>query len=158
RLLSIGTLHILGIMSMNRLAVVATLIVASIVVSGCNRGKDARPSFAFVTNGAANFWEYARAGANAAGDDKNVKVSVITPTEGMTDQTHKVEDLLTHGTDGIAISPIDPKNQVETLNKAAAKPILIPHDSDAPQSKRLVYIGMDNYQAGLVCGKTFRDA
>jgi ribose transport system substrate-binding protein len=143
---------------MNRLASVAALLVASMVVPGCNRGKDARPSFAFVTNGAANFWEYARAGANAAGDDENVKVSVITPTLGMTDQTRKVEDLLTRGTDGIAISPIDPTNQIETLNKAAAKTILITHDSDAPQSNRLVYIGMDNYQAGLVCGKTLRDA
>ena len=26
----------------------------------------------------------------------------------MTDQTRKIEDLLTRGTDGIAISPIDP--------------------------------------------------
>lgn len=141
---------------MRRLAAVFVLIV--FVLSGCSRSKDARPSFAFITNGAANFWEYARAGANAAGEAENVKVSVITPTQGMTEQTHKVQDLLTRGTDGIAISPIDPKNQVETLDKAAAKTILITHDSDAPQSKRRVYIGMDNYEAGLVCGKTLREA
>ena len=141
---------------MRRLA--ASLILLILVLPGCNRNKDSRPAFAFITNGSANFWEYARAGANAAGDAENVKVSVIVPTEGMTDQTRKIEDLLTRGIDGIAVTPIDPKNQVETLNKAAAKTLLITHDSDAPQSNRLVYIGMDNYQAGLVCGKTFRDA
>jgi ribose transport system substrate-binding protein len=143
---------------MNRFSLVATLLFASIVVAGCNRSKDSRPSYAFITNGPANFWEYARAGANAAGEAENVKVSVITPTEGTTDQTRKIEDLLTRGVDGIAFTPIDPKNQIETLNKAADKSILITHDSDAPQSKRRVYIGMDNYQAGIVCGKTLRDA
>jgi ribose transport system substrate-binding protein len=129
-----------------------------LIVPGCNRSKDSRPAFAFITNGQANFWEYARAGANAAGEAEKVKVSVITPTEGMTDQTRKVEDLVTRGIDGIAITPIDPTNQTATLNKAAEKSILITHDSDAPQSKRQVYIGLDNYKAGIVCGKTLRDA
>jgi ribose transport system substrate-binding protein len=150
-------------MSMNRLAPVAALLVASIFVPGCNRGKDtgskpeAQPSFAFVTNGVADFWEHARAGAKAAADELHVHVDVITPSS-ITDQTRKIEDLLTRGTDGIAISPIDPENQVEAINKAAAQTNLITHDSDAPQSNRLMYIGMDNYQAGLMCGKTLREA
>jgi ribose transport system substrate-binding protein len=76
----------------------------------------------------------------------------------MTDQTRKIEDLLSRGTDGIAISPIDPANQVEIINKAAAETHLITHDSDAPQTDRLVYVGMDNYDAGVLCGKTLREA
>ncbi len=121
---------------MNRLAYIAALLVASIVVPGCNRGKDAgssaseapkkdagsakTPSYAFITNGVADFWEHARAGANAARDEFGVDVTVITPSS-ITDQTRKIEDLLTRGTDGIAISPIDPENQVEVINKAAAQ-------------------------------------
>src|SRR3954469_25676980 len=148
---------------MNRLFPVAILVSASIVSPGCNRGKEAgmatkaRPSYAFVTNGVADFWEHARAGANAAGKELNVDVSVIMPSS-ITDQTRKIEDLLTRGTDGIAISPIDPDNQGEAINKAAAQTNLITHDSDAPQTNRLLYIGMDNYLAGLMCGKTLRDA
>jgi ribose transport system substrate-binding protein len=148
---------------MNRFALVTTLIAASIVMSACNRAKvadskaKARPSYAFITNGSADFWEHARAGANAAGKEFNVDVVVITPAN-ITDQTRKLEDLLTRGTDGIAISPIDPENQVEAINKAAAQTNLITHDSDAPQTNRLMYIGMDNYQAGFMCGKTLRDA
>ncbi len=149
---------------MNRLVLIASLLAASVVVSGCNRGKNgaesaakAKPSYAFITNGAADFWEYARAGANAAGKELGVDVVVVTPTN-ITDQTRKIEDLLTRGTDGIAISPIDSENQGEALNKAAAQTNLITHDSDAPNSNRLMYIGMDNYHAGYMCGKTLRDA
>jgi ribose transport system substrate-binding protein len=86
-----------------------------------------------------------------------VRVTVIMPSS-ITDQTRKIEDLLTRGTDGIAISPINPANQGEILAKAAAATNLITHDSDAPDSPRLVYIGMDNYEAGMACGKLARDA
>lgn len=117
----------------------------------------AKPNFAFVTNGVADFWEHARAGVNKASQDLGVEVTVIMPSS-LTDQTRKIEDLLTRGTDGIAISPKDPANQVEILNKAAAQTNLITHDSDAPQTNRLAYVGMDNYDAGLLCGRTFRTA
>ncbi|MFP6767955.1 MAG: substrate-binding domain-containing protein, partial [Planctomycetaceae bacterium] len=50
------------------------------------------------------------------------------------------------------------ENQVELLNLAAAKTRLITHDSDAPKSNRLVYIGMDNYTAGRMCGELVREA
>ena len=43
------------------------------------------------------------------------------PAEGVTDQNGMVEDLLTGGIDGIAISPIDAKNQAPLINKAAAE-------------------------------------
>ena len=149
---------------MNRLAPVVTLLVASIAVSGCNRGKDAaqtqpksKPSYAFITNCVADFWKHAQAGVNAAGKDLDVNVTFTMPN-GVTDQTRKVEDMLTRGVDGIAISPLDPANEVDVINKAAAQTNLITHDSDAPDTKRLMYVGMDNYQAGLMCGKAIRDA
>jgi ribose transport system substrate-binding protein len=147
---------------MNRLVALSGIIFALMVAPGCNRGPDtgstkAKPSYAFITNGVADFWEYARTGANDAGRDLGVDVSVITPST-ITDQTRKIEDLLTRGTDGIAISPIDPDNQVETINKAAARTNLITADADAPQTNRLMYVGMDNYRAGLMCGKTLRVA
>ena len=139
------------------------LIVATlIVVSGCrdggaSSGGEAGASFGFITNGVASFWEHAEAGARAAGEELGVRVHVIMPNS-MTDQTRKIEDLLIRGCDGIAISPIDPANQGEIINKAAAETNLITHDSDAPGTNRLLYIGMDNYEAGLMCGRTLREA
>lgn len=132
------------------------------LVHGCGRASDssagsAGPNYAFITNGVAGFWEHAEAGAKAAEKELGVDVTVIMPSS-MTDQTRKIEDLLNRGTQGIAISPIDPANQVEILNKAAAQTNLITHDSDAPDTNRLVYVGMDNYLAGRMCGETLRKA
>ncbi|MCH2603339.1 MAG: substrate-binding domain-containing protein, partial [Pedosphaera sp.] len=60
--------------------------------------------------------------------------------------------------DGIAGTPNQPANQTELLNQAADKTTLITHDSDAPNSKRQVYIGMSNYDAGRLCGKLVKEA
>jgi ribose transport system substrate-binding protein len=60
--------------------------------------------------------------------------------------------------DGIADSPIDPANQTELLNQVAKRAKLVTADSDAPNSDRLIYIGMDNYKAGRMCGDLVREA
>ena len=117
-----------------------------------------KPRVAYVTNGVASFWTIAEAGAKAAGEKHNAAVDVRMPTGGISDQKRMVEDLMTRGVDGIAISPIDPDNQTSLINKAAAVTKVITHDSDAPKSKRLCYIGMDNYSAGRMCGKLVKEA
>lgn len=128
-------------------------LLASDGAKGPAEGKE----YAFITNGVADFWTIGKAGAEKAAADLGVNVSVIMPSS-ITDQTRKIEDLLNRGTVGIAISPINPANQGEVLAKAAATTNLITHDSDAPDSPRRVYIGMDNYEAGIICGKLVRDA
>lgn len=138
------------------------LLSLALLVGGCDQKPASQTSgtqgqYAFITNGVAGFWTIAKAGADKAAGDLNVQVTTIMPS-GITDQTRKIEDLLTRGTQGIAISPISPENQGDILDQAASKTNLITHDSDAPASKRLVYIGMDNYEAGLICGHLMRDA
>ena len=116
------------------------------------------PRVAFVTNGVADFWVIAEKGAEAGGAEFGADVSVHMPPAGLSDQQRILEDLMVKGVDGIAVSPIDPANQTEFLDKVAARTDLITHDSDAPDSDRLVYIGMDNYDAGRMCGKLVKDA
>src|SRR5207244_716460 len=56
---------------------------------------------------------------------------------------------------GIMISPGDPKLLNDDINAAIASGIpVITMDSDAPSSKRLLFIGTNNYQAGLMGGRT----
>lgn len=117
------------------------------------------PSIAFVTNQIADFWKIAEAGCIAASKEFGVEVQVIMPPEASAVvQQQKVEDAIATGIRGIAISPLDADNQIEWINSLCAKIPTITHDSDAPASNRLVYIGMDNYAAGRACGEILRNA
>lgn len=116
-------------------------------------------SVAFVTNQIADFWQIARAGCEDAEKDFAISVDVRMPPQATAvAQKRIVEDLLTSGIDAIAISPLDVDNQIEWLNGIADTMPLITHDSDAPTSKRLMYIGMDNYAAGRMCGELVKEA
>ena len=152
-------------------SILSILTLASLVLPGCNKpapgtgsaegapGADAKgKKNAFVTNGVASFWTIAAAGVKAASRDLNVNAETLMPAEGISDQKRIVEDLLTRGVDGIAISPIDPTNQTDLINQASKRAKVITHDSDAPQSERLLYIGMDNYKAGRLCGEIVKEA
>ncbi len=139
------------------LAIAATLLSGSKLAANSDSGSG-RKKIAFVTNGVASFWTIAAAGVKAGGEKFGVDAQVFMPVEGISDQKRIIEDLLTRGIDGIAISPIDPSNQSDILNQAAKRTKLITHDSDAPASERLLYIGMDNYKGGIMCGKLVREA
>ena len=117
----------------------------------------AKPHVAFVSNGVADFWTIAKAGAVAAGKQLGCQVTVEFPGGGLGDQKRMLEDLVTRGIDGISVSPIDPVNQMDVLKLVAERSLLVTNDSDAPKAPRLCYIGMDNYEAGLMCGKLARE-
>jgi ribose transport system substrate-binding protein len=141
------------------LASVATLALCGTAhVTGCKaRESSSSPRFAFITNGVASFWTIAKIGAEAAGNQLGVSVSVHMPAEGLVDQKRIVEDLLTRGVDGIAISVIDATNQASFINDTSEKTKLITQDSDAPSTRRLAYVGMDNYKAGRMLGSLIKD-
>ncbi|MCA8997483.1 MAG: sugar-binding protein [Planctomycetaceae bacterium] len=117
-----------------------------------------RPHVAYVTNGIASFWVIAEAGAKKAGEDLQCDVDVLMPPDGVADQKRMLEEALARGIDGIAVSPIDPENQTDILNTCAENTNLITHDSDAPKSDRICYVGMSNYTAGRMCGELVKDA
>ena len=136
------------------------------LLPGCQQSGDDRqavsdesqPTVGYVTNGIASFWVIADKGARDAARDHNAQVEVRMPPSGVSDQKRMVEDLIARGIDGIAISPIDPDNQGDLLDEIARHATLITHDSDAPESNRVCYVGMDNYVAGRMCGKLVKDA
>ena len=117
------------------------------------------PRYAFVTNCTVPFWKIGEAGALAASEDLGVGVEVHMPPSGaVAEQRNILQDVHTRGFDGIAVSPIDPANQTSMLDELAADLHLITHDSDAPDSKRRVYVGVDNYAAGRMAGKLVEEA
>jgi ribose transport system substrate-binding protein len=119
----------------------------------------AGPRVAFVTNQIADFWQIAKAGCEDASKELGIEVDVRMPSQATAvEQQRIVDDLMTSGIAGVAISPLDAENQTEWLNSVAGRVPLITHDSDAPQSNRLMYIGMDNYAAGRMCGELVKQA
>jgi len=141
---------------MKRSLFVLILLSLALAIAGCGGdGEQAggKVRVAYVTNGIDPFWTIAAKGAQKAAAELDVDVDIQMPAEGVGDQKRIVQNLLTRGIDGIAISPIDPDNQTDLLDEAAAQTNLITHDSDAPDSKRLCFVGIDNYQAGRLCGQ-----
>lgn len=115
---------------------------------------------AFVTNNSSSFWTIARAGtADAIKELGNIEVDFRIPSSGSASEQQQIlDDLLAKGVDGIAVSPIDPANQTQFLNKVAGQTLLVCHDSDAAASKRVCYIGTDNTSAGVDAGKLIKEA
>lgn len=147
--------------------------VSIFLVAGCgsgdskSAGKDGdgdssggkRLKMAFVTNQIASFWNIAKVGCEDAAKEFDVDCDVRMPAVATAvEQKRIVEDLIAGGIDAMAISPIDADNQVDVIDQWAGKIPLITHDSDAPGTKRLMYIGMDNYLAGRMCGELVKKA
>ncbi|HEV7223173.1 MAG TPA: sugar-binding protein [Pirellulales bacterium] len=121
---------------------------------------DNRPTVAFISNNPFEFWTIARKGTEKAAKEFNVDVEFRMPAQGTpAEQRQIIEDLLSKGVKGIAISPNDSENQAPFLDEVAEQVPLIAQDNDLPPgSKRLCYIGTDNYQAGKAAGKLVKEA
>ncbi len=143
---------------MKRSRLLLLLTAATFALIGCGKQGSSGPTYAFVTNGVDPFWNLAESGVKQAAADLGVNVDVIKPAGGAVEQKEKLEDLMTRGARGIAVSPVDPANQTDFLNTVAERTTLITHDSDAPDSNRRVFIGVDNYTAGRMCGQLVKEA
>src|SRR5687768_14935281 len=115
---------------------------------------------AFVTNNSSDFWTIARKGTEKADAElADVTVDFRIPSEGTAaDQKLLLDDLMSAGVQGIAVSPVDPENQTLAINEAAKRVLLVTQDSDAPQSDRAFYVGTDNVAAGRLAGGLIKEA
>lgn len=152
---------------MKHVGFIALALAIAVVIAGCGSGatpaSDGKQAplksvkVAFVTNNASDFWKIAKAGTEKAARELGCEVLFRIPATGTAqEQQNIVQDLITVGVSGIAISPKDPANQTEMLNRTAAAVNLVTQDSDAPDSNRTCYIGTDNYQAGVAAGELIK--
>src|SRR5262245_31712711 len=109
--------------------------------------------FAFVTNNSAGFWNIPLKGIQKAEKDLGHKAEMLRPLKaGRADQRRIIEDVMVLGFQGMAVSPVNPDSMTPLLDRVAAKMPVICHDSDAPKSKRLSYVGTNNVEAGRAAG------
>ena len=140
---------------------VCAALIGILVLGACKGGgAGKRYKLAFVTNNASDFWTIARKGTEkAASELPNAEIDFrINPDNTAAEQQRIVDDLLAKGVNGFAISPVDPVNQTQMLNRAAQQALVVTQDSDAPNSNRVCYIGTDNVAAGRQAGDLIKEA
>jgi ribose transport system substrate-binding protein len=142
-------LHVLG-----SLAAFLTLAL----LAGCSAGTG-QPKVAFVTNNPESFWTIAEAGATKAAGEEKVDLLFRRPPQGdPAVQREVIDGVVNQGAKAVAVSVIDPKNQRDYLDRVAGKVSLLCVDNDAPDTKRVCYIGTDNYEGGKAVGRLVKEA
>ncbi|AZO72376.1 MULTISPECIES: sugar-binding protein [unclassified Mesorhizobium] len=136
--------------SMIRNASVAAAALALGLSASATVRADDKPTLAFVVNGASDFWKAAEAGVKKAqGELPDYNLELKYPEQSsVAIQQRLMDDLVTAGVKGIMVSAVDPKTSTDGLNKIASQTALFTTDSDAPQTKRVAYIGSSNVDAG----------
>jgi ribose transport system substrate-binding protein len=152
----------------NSIRSIVCLILFTALLTACQPGTGGgagtagggeKHKLAFVPNNASDFWIVARKGTEKAAKDLNVDVEFRIPADGTAaEQQRIIDDLLAKQIHGIAISPVDPANQTQMLNRAASQAVVVTQDSDAPNSNRVCYIGTDNVAAGRQAGDLVKEA
>lgn len=119
-----------------------------------------KQTLAFVVNVPADFWAIARRGTEKAQEElPDYEIEFYVPGEmSAAAQKRILEDLLAKGVAGVAISPVNPDDSTEILNRVASEAVLFTQDADAPESDRVMYIGTDNVAAGRQAGELMKRA
>lgn len=142
---------------------VLALALVSLTACGCSKrgGADTGDApkskilkLALVTNSASDFWKIASAGLKKYEKESKVQVDLKMPPTGTTEEQNQLlQSLSAQGYDAVTVSVAAPNDQLPVLDAVAAKAKLLTTDSDAPKSKRLLYIGTNNYEAGKTLGE-----
>ena len=140
---------------MKHILVAVTIAVSLITVSCASNPHDARETYILVAaNTRIPYWQSALAGLNRAGKEMKVTVNMVGPKRY--DPKAERDELLNaiqEKPSGILISAAD-ATLTPDIDSAAQQGIpIITIDSDAPQSKRLFFIGSDNYAIGKLGGE-----
>jgi ribose transport system substrate-binding protein len=98
----------------------------------------------------------ARTGAEAAakelGDKNHMRIEIMwltPPDEDAQVQAQRIQQAVNDGADAVLISCSDAGKVTGVINDAADRGVAVmTFDSDAPQSKRFAYYGVDDYKTG----------
>jgi ribose transport system substrate-binding protein len=101
------------------------------------------------------YWEEAQAGLLDAAKQMGVKAELVGPEKfDQQEQLKAFQQVVQSQPAGIMISVTKPELLQDAIDSAVAQGIpVITVDSDAPASKRLMFVGTDNFRAGMESGK-----
>jgi ribose transport system substrate-binding protein len=139
-----------------RVIIGAAIPAAFLIMTGC-AGSPHSPTEKYIlvtTNTKIPYWQTALAGLNAAAAEMKVKSEMVGPDGYDTKAEHdEFQRAVAEKPSGILISAADATIMTPDINSALGQGIpVITIDSDAPDSKRLFFVGTDNYNAGVLGG------
>src|SRR4030081_3794615 len=132
------------------------IAVLLITFLSCGSAHDSDEYYFFVAaNLQVPYWQTAGAGFSKAAEASKIRVSFVGPqTYDPKAQRDALDQAVQKKATGILLAVTDPALLKDSIDKAVAAGIpVITIDSDAPASKRLFFIGTNNYQAGFTGGQ-----
>ena len=148
-------------MKSNRVGVVAVSCLAVIGLASCQTPyHEQEERYVFVaSNVNLPYWQEAQAGLTDAAKQLGVKSELTGPEKfDPQEQLRAFQKVVESKPAGIMISVTRPELFLDAINAAIAQGIpVITVDSDAPNSKRVMFVGTDNFRAGGESAKRMAD-
>ena len=143
---------------MNKSKLVALFLFSILLLPllSCGSRHDADEKYYLISaNLQVPYWKTAGAGFMQAASQLKVRAEFAGPDSyDAKAQQQSFQQAVQQKATGILISVADPKLMKDDIDRAIGAGIpVITMDSDAPLSKRLFFIGTNNYQAGLMGGQ-----
>src|SRR5437868_932303 len=126
------------------------LLATMLSVTGCGYHNDKEKYYLISTNIQLPYWQAAAAGIRRATHEMQVQSQFSGPDSyDAQGEVQAFRQAVAAKPAGILVSPADPKLMAPEIDKAIEAGIpVVTVDSDAPDSKRLFYVGTNNYDAG----------
>jgi ribose transport system substrate-binding protein len=138
--------------------ILAVAIVSATLplLTSCERHSASEKYYLVSANIKLPYWQTAYAGFGQGAVDQGVKGQLMGPdTYDPAAQVKEFRAAVAEKPAGILVSVADPKLMTPEIDSAIAAGIpVITMDSDAPDSKRLFFIGTNNLQLGRLGGQT----
>lgn len=132
-------------------------IIRNIHLSENEYGETSRHYVAVIAKSTTSaFWKSVFAGANAAGTEYNLILTIEGPEneEDYQTQNEMIRTAVREGAEVIVFSAVDYHANAEAINEAAEKGVkIVVIDSDVDSDRVSCRISTDNYQAGRMAGR-----
>ena len=129
--------------------------VLAVTVAASAAGAQGAVTFGGVGKSAVWYWFDVQKGMEISAKPLGAKIVFQNPTTAdPAQQVNELNGFIAQHVAGIAYSASDPAAMAAVTHKAIAAGIpVVMFDSDAPQSGRLVYVGANAVQGGLLAGR-----
>lgn len=139
----------------NRSVFLLTMAVCLLSVAGCKRHSSAEHYYLVASNTKLAYWQSAAAGLDKVAAQYGVQTAMRGPQNyDPQAQVEEFRSVVALKPAGILVSVVDPRLMQPEIDSAISAGIpVITIDSDAPNSRRLYFIGTNNLQAGRIGGR-----